>query len=268
MPERHALPWRKLWDFISACSQQGDLQAMFRCAVQEIPRLISCEQSVIAIADMITEGKTRVSLVCNGVPDAAVRPYCDYYFYKDEARLGLGPESEFYQADWTDRARARSEFARDFIQGLMKIDMSAGIPIYDPGGRGGICLIVARAGRVHLNAREESILLAIRPHFLNLYALHKRLETIAPENYCAAELAGGCGLLSRREAEIASLLCRRLTTAEIATMLQISRRTVETHVEHIYVKLNIRSRRELITAILGNVADPRGPSARNPFPAY
>ena len=37
-------------------------------------------------------------------------------------------------------------------------------------------------------------------------------------------------------------------------MLQISRRTVETHVEHIYVKLNIRSRRELITAILGNVA--------------
>ena len=198
MPERHALPWQKLWDFISACSQQADLHGMFQCAVREIPRLIPCDQSVIAIADVIPpEGKTRVSLVCNRVPAAAIRPYCDYYFYKDEARLGLGPAAQTYQADWRDRAFNRSEFARDFIQGLMKIDMTAGIPLLRSGGQGGICPIVARTGCGHISAREESILLAIRPHFLNLYALHKRLETLAPETFCAAELAGGCGLLSR-----------------------------------------------------------------------
>ena len=51
--------------------------------------------------------------------------------------------------------------------------------------------------------------------------------------------------LSAREAEVCALLARRLKTAEIATCLFVSPRTVEKHVESIFSKLDVRSRDQL-----------------------
>ena len=52
-------------------------------------------------------------------------------------------------------------------------------------------------------------------------------------------------LLSPREYEVASLAVRGMTTAQIASALEVSNRTVSTHMEHIYKKLNIHKRAEL-----------------------
>lgn len=51
--------------------------------------------------------------------------------------------------------------------------------------------------------------------------------------------------LTLREAEMCSLLARRLSSAEIAACLLISRRTVEKHIEGIFKKLGVRSREQL-----------------------
>jgi DNA-binding NarL/FixJ family response regulator len=48
--------------------------------------------------------------------------------------------------------------------------------------------------------------------------------------------------LSRREIEVFSLLVCGLSAPRIAAMLFISERTVETHVKHIYLKLNVKNR--------------------------
>jgi predicted ATPase/DNA-binding CsgD family transcriptional regulator len=53
-------------------------------------------------------------------------------------------------------------------------------------------------------------------------------------------------LLSRREREVARLVARGLTNVEIARDLSISRRTVESHVEHIRYKLGLGSRQQLM----------------------
>lgn len=53
-------------------------------------------------------------------------------------------------------------------------------------------------------------------------------------------------LLSPRETEIAILLCHRLTRREIADKLFISDRTVEKHTEHIFLKVGVNSRQELL----------------------
>ena len=50
--------------------------------------------------------------------------------------------------------------------------------------------------------------------------------------------------LSHREREVLALLCRRLTDREIAEALFISRRTVTTHVTHIFNNLDVNSRRD------------------------
>jgi DNA-binding CsgD family transcriptional regulator len=97
----------------------------------------------------------------------------------------------------------------------------------------------------------------LRPHLVNFFNLFKRLETLSADHFFAAELAGECELLSKREAEVASLLCRRMRAEEIATMLLISPRTAETHIEHIYTKLNVRSRHELLGKLLGSAPVPQ-----------
>lgn len=51
--------------------------------------------------------------------------------------------------------------------------------------------------------------------------------------------------LTPREVEVAQLVAQGRRNAEIARELHISILTVETHLKHIYSKLNIRSRTEL-----------------------
>ncbi|MGJ1265372.1 response regulator transcription factor [Sphingobacterium spiritivorum] len=56
-------------------------------------------------------------------------------------------------------------------------------------------------------------------------------------------------MLSPRETEIAILLCHRLTRREIADKLFISDRTVEKHTEHIFLKVGVNSRQELLAKL-------------------
>jgi DNA-binding NarL/FixJ family response regulator len=56
--------------------------------------------------------------------------------------------------------------------------------------------------------------------------------------------------LSAREREILPLLAARWTDREIAEALCISHRTVTTHVSHIFTKLGINSRREVVPFVV------------------
>ena len=55
--------------------------------------------------------------------------------------------------------------------------------------------------------------------------------------------------LSQRQLEVARLVCQGLTNAEIAATLGISARTVTSHLDHIYTRIDIGSRSELATAL-------------------
>ena len=56
---------------------------------------------------------------------------------------------------------------------------------------------------------------------------------------------GAAKHLTAREAEIAGLVCSGLTNVEVAESVTISKRTVDNHLQNIYRKLGVRSRREL-----------------------
>jgi DNA-binding CsgD family transcriptional regulator len=48
--------------------------------------------------------------------------------------------------------------------------------------------------------------------------------------------------LSRREAQVMTWIAQGKTNAETALILQVSRRTVDKHLEHIYTKLGVETR--------------------------
>jgi ATP/maltotriose-dependent transcriptional regulator MalT len=75
---------------------------------------------------------------------------------------------------------------------------------------------------------------------------------------------GKAGLLSRREREVADLLCQGLTNKEIARTLCIAEATAKVHVQHIRDKLGARTRTEAVALYIpsadaetGVVADSR-----------
>lgn len=68
---------------------------------------------------------------------------------------------------------------------------------------------------------------------------------LAPDA-ATARPAGPGGELSEREVEVLTLLATGLTNSEIAERLYVSVRTVETHRAHIHLKLNVRTRAEIV----------------------
>jgi DNA-binding NarL/FixJ family response regulator len=66
--------------------------------------------------------------------------------------------------------------------------------------------------------------------------------------------AGGAGLLTAREKEIAGLLAQGLSNKAIAKSLVIAQRTAETHVANVLIKLGLTSRSQ----VAAWVAEQRG----------
>ncbi|MBT3295840.1 MAG: response regulator transcription factor [Verrucomicrobia bacterium] len=67
-----------------------------------------------------------------------------------------------------------------------------------------------------------------------------------------APLDSGLTALTSREREVCRFLAHGHTNSEIATLLSISVRTVQTHRQHIMGKLHITSRAELVTFAMRN----------------
>jgi DNA-binding NarL/FixJ family response regulator len=78
--------------------------------------------------------------------------------------------------------------------------------------------------------------------------LLRRFQPAASEETPAgAAGAAPARALSPREREILKLIARGLSNAEVARLLQLSRATVRTHLEHIYEKLDVSNRTEAVT---------------------
>jgi DNA-binding NarL/FixJ family response regulator len=79
---------------------------------------------------------------------------------------------------------------------------------------------------------------------LNAIHLASRGLQLTPRSAFGA--SAGSGLLTPREADVLARLHQRRSNAQIAADLHISVETVRTHARHIYRKLGVSSRRELL----------------------
>jgi DNA-binding CsgD family transcriptional regulator len=75
-----------------------------------------------------------------------------------------------------------------------------------------------------------------------------------------APIAKGPEALSQQEAAIVKLVAEGLSNREIATRLFLSVKTVEGHLTAVYGKLGIRSRGQLLAALLGGARDDASPT--------
>jgi len=69
--------------------------------------------------------------------------------------------------------------------------------------------------------------------------------------------------LSSRELEVFQLLRDGLKSKEIAARLNLSVKTIETHIAHIKTKLNVKSMRDLLKIVFCSVSETRGGGGQN-----
>ena len=114
----------------------------------------------------------------------------------------------------------------------------------------GLGAVLSRRGP-GFNERDQERLELLRPHLAFLYR-HACQAAAAP--------AGGAPPpgLTLREGEVMHWLACGKTDAEIAALLSISPRTVQKHLEHVYVKLGVETRTAAVMRALA-ISGIRGP---------
>jgi DNA-binding CsgD family transcriptional regulator len=132
------------------------------------------------------------------------------------------------------RAAAGALEAVPFVFDAARLRRLIGRAMVDAGDRDGAERELRRAHEVFVRLGAQREIRATREQ---LRALGARPP--------AAVGASGAGALSAREAEIARLVAARKSNKEIGAALDISSRTVSTHLSNIFVKLGVGSRGEL-----------------------
>lgn len=100
---------------------------------------------------------------------------------------------------------------------------------------------VSSRRRLGFNERDYARLELLRPHLAFLYR-HACQSAAAPAGGAPPPPEPGPPGLTRREGEVMHWLACGKTDAEIAALLSISPRTVQKHLEHVYVKLGVETR--------------------------
>lgn len=97
-------------------------------------------------------------------------------------------------------------------------------------------------------------------HASALLAEGRRMTTEEAVSYALGGSAVEAGqiVLSAREREVAALVAEGLTSKEIAYRLRVTERTAENHVEHILVKLGLRSRAQIARWATEQQPHPQG----------
>ncbi len=134
------------------------------------------------------------------------------------------------------------------------------LPWLKEGGEG-FCFGFFREAGPGFSTAELAVLRTLYPHLRNLFSLLGAPAAAWKER--ALSYASRSGL-TRRELEVTDLLCQRLSVAEIAERLFISRHTVEKHLEHVYAKLCVSGWRGACEQIFGDEPPQVPPYAGRP----
>lgn len=226
------VPWPKLREYLFRVSSCQSKEEFMRIACLEVQTLIPFD----ATANVFSVFDSK--LLGGMAPKDAATSFNSYYRYKFPPFFRDWRHSPEIM-DW--RPMGSSEFAVDFMwpNGCWKSLNHHPFPGQQ------IFLSIQRSRRSSDFLEWDIDTLGLVDGYLNsLYsAFDEKRGT--PDSTLSAERIAERFSLSRCEAEVCFLVASRLNTAEIATYLFISRRTVEKHIESIFEKLDVRSREQL-----------------------
>ncbi|HVP17977.1 MAG TPA: helix-turn-helix transcriptional regulator, partial [Spirochaetia bacterium] len=183
-----------------------------------------------------------------GLPDSANKAY-NVHYCRDQPWMTPTELARVYisggRVDW--REYHDSEYVVDFARpNGLRFALAYPIP------QGTTFFTLHRSKWVsQFSDRERDILEVVHPHLVDFYRLHDCLaKAESRARPSPDQISTRLPRLSRRESEVFALLLDGLTAPEIGMSLFISERTVESHLQSIYAKLDVHERRQAIAKII------------------
>ncbi len=241
MKDYEKVPWPKVHEYLLYVISCHTMSEFIRAASAEVQTLIPFDA-----ACGISATSDARSLGGSGMGEHMCALYDQYYITKnpcllngDTKRLDWNFLLSAKVMDW--RKHTNLEFATDFMlaNGICK---SLTHVLSDQR----ITLAIHRSRLSPDFSDAEGDTLGVIDEYLNALLPHFEHGRESTDPACSTQgIKDRFGSLSRREAEVSSLVARRFNTSEIAACLFISRRTVERHLDNIFDKMDVRSREQL-----------------------
>ena len=223
---------------------------------EELLRLLDADY----LASFVWDGAasrfdSRVSI---NMDDANLARYEAYYQYHDPITFELQARRmpTLVNQVMPQRELVKTEFFNDFLR---KDGLHYGVNMfaYDGDTNIGDLRIWRGSRKENFGTHDLGILAMVQPAFTRALARARRRQGIAtakpalpaPNPLCAT--APRLARLSAREQEIAFSILQGMSDKAIANRLNIEFCTVRTHVAHIFEKLGVRNRSQIVAALMG-----------------
>ena len=213
-------------------------------AIDAAVRFVPSELTTLSVCDMVT-GQRHVAAWAGGSLSRDDLASFDRHFFQHPLvrRHGIegGPNCWRISDSWSNRQFRDSAVYADYYR-RVGVDRAISVPLWIDG-RTLASVVLNRRGRDSSDG-ERARLELLRPHLSFFYRVSCRA---APREAGAAPVAPALAdpwpkALTPREREVVRWLAHGKTDAEIGSLLGVSRRTVNKHLEHVYVKLGVETR--------------------------
>ena len=243
------IPWEKIYNLVLTCGNAHDLKLFSAEILAGIRELCYFDQALIYFLD----GNRKV---CNqyllNIDEEWSTMYLGYYSKIENGRYGVSRDMREYSTKPPVNIRSwknepLSKFICDYIfpRGLT---YSLGFTLFDMNGMPRSMFALDRTKDVKFTDKEITSLCLLVPQLNNL---HKSFFYGETRRQGADRFSWETTALTEREMEISNLLCQGVSPANISKMFHISPATTYTHIAHIYKKMNVSSRQELLVRLLG-----------------
>ena len=186
-----------------------------------------------------------------------IKRYREYYHLVDPITFSLQKRrrATLVSEIMPQKNLEKTEFFNDF---LMEDGLHHGINLYAYDGKLNIgdLRIWRKKRRPSFGKREAVLLDTILPYFRNALIHAKAMEEYSQKSVVLdKDYLKQSHQLSNRESDIALLVCKGLTDHEIASALGIAFSTVRTHIKHLFLKLGVTTRTEILFVLLDDLVD-------------
>jgi DNA-binding CsgD family transcriptional regulator len=247
-------------------AESGDLKCFARASVAAVSEFVVAELATLSVCDLVTGHRQVI-----GLPGLRLGPddiACfDRHFFEHPLvqHHGLGGGRATHRMS---DALSRRDFHRTALYAeyyrRIGLEYVVAVPLF-MDGRTLVSIVLNRRG-LDFSDRDCERLELLRPHLAFLYrqacvaavSLSVALAATKAVSLAPVQADPLPADLTLREGEVMRWLSCGKTDAEIAALLAISPRTVQKHLEHIYVKLGVETR---TAAVMRSLTMCRGHSA-------
>lgn len=238
------LPWKELYALALQCCQFTDLRSFTVSILQQIHRLVEFDEAIVFYLD----GNRKITdYYLYNINPKWLNLYLSYYSHTDRGVYGISQRDldhldDVYVHTW--KFEQSQNVVPDYIRPRNLVS-SLGFPLRDLSDCVRTVIAMDRLSNIPFTDHDIALIRAARS-LLNLH--HQLLFGQALDVSSSPELMS----LTPRENEVLRLLRQGLSPASIAHVLHITVSTTNRHIYHIYKKLKVNSRGELMAKLNQN----------------